>query len=83
MNSARHGLMDAIEITPPLQRLTPESQILGCLWCDVFRMRVPGGWLVTTVVQTQTAQDQSGLAQSTVFVADPDGIWLWTGKEAA
>ena len=76
------SLMDAIEVSPPLEVLTKE-QIVACMWCDVFRMRVPGGWLVTTVVHGQTGPSQAGLAQSTVFVADPDGTWLCTGKEAA
>ena len=79
---AKGGLMDAIEITPPLERLTSEAQLMGCLWWDVFRMCVPGGWLVTTVVQAQTAPDEGGLAQSTVFVADPEGNWLCTGKDS-
>ena len=74
--------MDAIEITPPLERLTPEWQQPERLSHDVFRMRAPGGWLVTTVFHSRTP-DHGAMAQSTVFVPDPDGTWLCTSKEAS
>ena len=50
------GVLDAIEITPPLERFI-KSEHRWQIWSDVLRMRVPGGWLVTTVVHSSGTHD--------------------------
>lgn len=57
-------------------RLTPSSETLpGQTNCDVLRMRVPGGWLVSTVISANAGGDSLALSHTTVFVPDPDGTW--------
>ena len=49
-------------ISPPNHRLEGVRLMVG-------RMRVPGGWLVTTFAMG------TPIAPTTVFVKDPDGGW--------
>ena len=46
----------------------PNHRLKGVRWM-VGRMRVPGGWLVTT------SAIGTPIAHTTVFVADPEGRW--------
>ena len=46
----------------------PNHRLEGMRWM-VGRMRVPGGWLVTTFAMLDS------IAPTTVFVADTEGSW--------
>ncbi len=41
-----------------------------------FRMKVHGGWIVTTVVHSSTPNDKSARSLDTAFVPDPRHEWV-------
>ena len=60
---------------PLLEWLSPRALRDRGLSFDVLRMRVPGGWLVSTIVLTEFGRNQGVMSQTSVFVSDPEGSW--------
>ena len=52
-----------------IEWISMPGQLVHDMKWTVGRMRVPGGWLVTTIAMVVP------MAPTTVFVADPEGSW--------
>ena len=52
-----------------IEWISMPGQLVHDMKWTVGRMRVPGGWLVTTFAMLDS------IAPTTVFVADPEGSW--------